>query len=277
MSRQDSLGIVGLGVMGGSLALAWKRAVGGTVRAFSPDRADAAEARAAGAVDVVCETVLESAAGVDWWIIATPIGALPEVWAAVESAPPGRAMDVASLQAPALRAAEASGAASRAVTAHPMVGREGSGFRAADARLYDGAAIWLSASDRAAAPLRSAAEAFWSRIGARPAWIEASLHDDRMVGASHLPQLTANALARVMAGRGLTPGDLGPGGLDMTRLAASSPVMWRDLLGESAPLVTRALESLSEEIDALRRMLEDGDLDALSDRMAETRHWRTPT
>ncbi len=276
MRRAESLGVVGLGVMGGSLALAWKRAIGGTVLGYSPDPAEADEAKAAGAVDGVCATVAESAVGVDWWVIATPLGALREVWASVETALPARAMDLASLQGPALRVAAACGADGTSVTAHPMVGREGSGFRAASVDLFDGAPIWLSASSQAPAALRSEAESFWRGLGARPAWIEASTHDERMVGASHLPQLAANALARAMARRGLTPDDLGPGGRDMTRLAASSAAMWRDLLSESGASASAALASLSEEIDDLRRMLDDGDLDALSDRMRETRRWRTP-
>jgi prephenate dehydrogenase len=262
--------------MGGSLALAWRQAVGGTVRGYSPDRAEAEEARRAGAVDHVCETVAESATEVDWWIIATPLGALAQVWAAVDSVGPGRVMDLASLQGPALRAAGQAGAAGRSVSAHPMVGREGSGFRAADPLLYDGAPIWLSASDQASDSLRAEAESFWQGVGAQPAWIDAATHDERMVGASHLPQLTANALARTLAARGLTPSDLGPGGRDMTRLAASSPAMWRDLLGESAPRVASALKSLNDEIGDLIRMLDAGDVEGLSERMSETRKWRTP-
>ena len=261
--------------MGGSLALAWKRA-GGTVRGYTPDPAEAEEARAAGAVDVVCETVAGSVTGVDWWVIATPLGALREVWGAVGTRSPGRVMDLASLQAPALGAAEAFGAAASAISAHPMVGREGSGFRVADVDLFENAPIWLSAAPQVSPGLRSEAEAFWLRVGALPAWIDAAAHDERMVGASHLPQLTANALARAMARRGLTPDDLGPGGRDMTRLAASSPAMWRDLFGESRAPVAAALASLTEEIDDLRRMLEQGDLDALAGRMGETRRWRAP-
>lgn len=276
MKRAASLGVVGLGVMGGSLALAWKRACGGSVRGYTPDAAEAEQAREAGAVDVVCTTVAESAVGVDWWVIATPLGALRATWDAVEAAPPARAMDLASLQGPALRVIETCGAAGTAVSAHPMVGREGSGFRAASVDLFDDAPIWLSASSGAPAALRTEAESFWRRLGAHPAWIEASAHDERMVGASHLPQLAANALARVMARRGLSPDDLGPGGRDMTRLAASSPEMWTDLLRESGGPASAALAALGEEIDDLRRMLDEGDLDALSDRMGETRRWRIP-
>ena len=275
MSDARSIGIVGLGVMGGSLALAWKKAVGGTVRGYSPHQAEAEEARRVGAVDHVCETVAESAAEVDWWIIATPLGALTEVWAAVDHLAPARVMDLASLQLPALRAAAEAGAAVRSISAHPMVGREGSGFEAADPHLYEGGPIYLSASDEASPSLRREAESFWRQIGAQPGWIDAATHDERMVGASHMPQLAANALARTMAARGLVPSDLGPGGRDMTRLAASSPTMWRDLLGESGPRVASALKSLTDEIGDLIRMLEARDVESLSQRMSETQEWRT--
>lgn len=269
-----SIGIVGLGVMGGSLALAWKRA-GGHVRAYTPDPAEGERARAAGAVDHLCATLPDSAIEVDWWILATPIGALREVWGAVDPGPVGRVMDLASLQSPALSAATTFSAAAKSVSAHPMVGSEGSGFQAADADLYSEAPIWLSATAAASGELRREAESFWRTLGARPAWIDATAHDERMVGASHLPQMAANALARTMAARGLTPGELGSGGRDMTRLAASSSTMWRDILRESAPLLADALEHLGTEIDELRRLLASGDLDRICERMDETRRWRS--
>ena len=78
-------------------------------------------------------------------------------------------------------------------------------------------------------------EALWSALGARPAWTTAAEHDRLMTRVSHVPQLVANALARTLAQAGVAHADLGPGGRDMTRLAGSSPELWRDLFRWSAP------------------------------------------
>ena len=95
-----------------------------------------------------------------------------------------------------------------------------------------------------------------------------------MARASHLPQLTANALASVLRAYGLDPGHMGPGGRDTTRLAMSSPSMWRDLLEHAAPELGEGLRALSAEAARIAELVEAGDLDALERLMGATREWR---
>jgi prephenate dehydrogenase len=95
-----------------------------------------------------------------------------------------------------------------------------------------------------------------------------------MILASHLPQLAANGLARVIEDGGLAPEDLGPGGRDMTRLAASNPGMWRDVLRGAPPELPGALRALAAEITELAALVEKGDLNTLESRLARTRAWR---
>jgi prephenate dehydrogenase len=94
--------------------------------------------------------------------------------------------------------------------------------------------------------------------------------------ASHLPQLAANALASVMKEAGIRPDQLGPGGLDATRLAASSPELWKDLLEHASPELIRGLRGLSEAADRLAGMLEEGDVEGVANMMRATREWRRP-
>ncbi len=268
-----AVGIVGLGVMGGSLARALS-AMGCRVRGYSPAVDERLAASRAGALEQVCGTVAETTREVDWWIVATPLSALPEVLAAGREHAPGAVMDLASLQRPALAAARAAGLARVYVSAHPMAGSERSGFGASDGALFHGATVWLSADPEVPETLRAEAEAFWFGVGAHPRWIEAATHDTRMAAISHLPQLVSNALALVLEARGFHPDELGPGGRELTRLAGSAPGLWRDVLAHSAADVTLLLQESAEVLLRLAAHLEAQDLDAVEAVMASTRAWR---
>jgi prephenate dehydrogenase len=187
-------------------------------------------------------------------------------------------MDVASLQAPALDVAEAVDLARRYVSAHPLAGSEASGFAAARESLYDGVPVSLSVASSlapdAADRLLLRSRWLWSEVGARPVMEDAGVHDARMALVSHLPQLVSNALARVLQTRGVEPGALGPGGMDMTRLAASSPEMWGDLLPYTGRRVGAALRALSAQAERLAAAVERGDMEPVEEIMQATRAWR---
>lgn len=274
MTIEGPVGIVGMGVMGGSLARALA-ARGVPVRAYSADSDDAGAALAAGVVSTVVDSVEASAAGAAWWIVATPLAALPEVFAAGRSGQPARVMDLASLQRPAIAAAGAAGLAPIHRSAHPMVGSERSGFAASSADLYEGAEVWISRPEGGAGTLDAEVDDFWRALGAAPESIDPRVHDRRMAAASHLPQLAANALALVLEESGLAVGDLGPGGRDATRLAGSSPRMWSDLLPHSAADLAPLLKRLSEESAELARLLDHADHDTMAALLARTRRWRS--
>lgn len=273
--------IVGLGVMGGSLARAlaaqdsppvvvgWDR---------DPRQRDAA--REAGVLtDETPGSVAAVAEGADVVVVATPLGTLEGVLCRVAScAGEALVMDVASLQAPALAAALTGGTAPRHVSAHPLTGSERSGFSGARADLYRGAPVSLSidadATGAEGAALLARAEAFWRAVGARPVIEEAAVHDRRMVLASHLPQVVANVLAAVVADGGLAASDLGPGGRDTTRLAGSDPAMWRDLLVHSGPQVAEALRAVAGLGERLAEGLAAGEVERMEELMNQTRAWR---
>jgi prephenate dehydrogenase len=103
--------------------------------------------------------------------------------------------------------------------------------------------------------------------------MEPEAHDLRMVRASHLPQLLANVLASHLESGGLARDELGSGGRDMTRLAGSSPRMWKDLLEHSAPLLAPALREIGADLDALATLLEAHDVEGVARVMERTRAW----
>jgi len=269
------VGIVGLGLMGGSLARALRRREGDArVTAFTNDPDEAREALEAGIIDVVAETSEDAVNDHDIVVYATPLGVTLEL---MESHARwwGRAAvtDVVSLKEPLLRQARERGYAASYVGAHPMVGGTGSGFAASVDGLFVDRAVWIVRGDADEDRVEHV-EDLWRSLGARTLSIEASEHDRLMVWASHLPQLMATALARVMAAQGLAAMDLGPGGLDMTRLAKSSSSMWRDLLDVVADQDVSALEAVERELAAMRAALRAGRVDEVGTMMDQVRSWR---
>jgi prephenate dehydrogenase len=216
----------------------------------------------------------EAAEGADLVVVAAPLRASCDLIASIAGrvAPDVTLTDVASLKAPLAAAAAAAGASDRWVGSHPMTGSEESGFAASRADLYAGATVWTVAHADAV-ERATRLHTFWKVLGARPVAIEAEEHDRLMALVSHLPQLGANALAHVLATRGIGRDRLGPGGSDMTRLAASSPEMWRDILEHAAPELVGGLKSLAEAATRVARLVEEGDLDGIERLMKETRAW----
>jgi prephenate dehydrogenase len=271
--------IIGLGVMGGSLA----RALGPLPRpphviGFTPDPGDLDAALAGGAIDEAAANAAAAAGSADLVVYATPLKTMLELQARHAGVwrPDAVVSDLSSLKLPLASQARALGVHTRYVSAHPLVGREGSGFGASSAALFQGARVWLSATDVPDDVARRV-EHFWNALGARPAWTDAAVHDARMAHASHLPQLLANVLASHLDAQGLGRGDLGSGGRDMTRLAASSPAIWSDLLEQSAPLLAPALREVGADLQALAALLDARDLEGIASLMRRTRAWSERT
>lgn len=266
--------VVGLGAMGGSLARALA-AAGRPPTGWSPEPGERREAAESGALRSAPATLLEAVNGSDLVVLAAPLDVVCRLTRELGGAagPETVFSDVASLKAPVQAAARDAGLRARWVGGHPMAGTEASGFSAAREGLYRDARVWLVA-DREADIALQRVSAFWSRLGSRPERIDAGRHDRLMALVSHLPQLASNVLARVLSAADVMPGELGPGGLEATRLAASSPAIWREILGHASPELARALRALGSEATSLAELVESGDFDTVEELMEQTRAWR---
>lgn len=274
---RETVAVVGLGLMGGSLCRSLK-ALPSPPRVLGSDPAPlegtyALEAGVVDRFDLEPEAILPEA---DVVVYAAPMG--PTLSLIREHADAWRddalVTDVVSLKAPILRAAAAAGRGRQFIGAHPICGGEESGFRASRAELYRGVPIWLCAHDSADSGARQRADAFWRQVGGVPKWIRAEEHDERMAWVSHLPQLLANALAGALDAAGYRPDDLGPGGRDMTRLASSNPGMWKDLLEVSAPVTGTGLTSVANALNVLGDLLARREVERISEFMERTKAWR---
>jgi len=116
-------------------------------------------------------------------------------------------------------------------------------------------------------------ETLWTAVGARPGWREAATHDEEIVWTSHLPQLVSNAVAAVLAGKGVDPDALGTGGRDVTRLAASPPELWGELLRRMPASERQALGAVARELERLAELLSEDRAQELTGYMEATRRW----
>ena len=248
------VGIVGLGLIGGSLARDL-RDDGCTV--FGVDRDPTTVRRA------VDENVIAGAldpASVDAVVLAVPVRAAP-AWLdtlAPDLAPGAVITDVGSTKRSVMAAAAASGLADRFVGAHPVAGDHRSGWTAGRLGLFRDRRVWICRGGAGEGAVEEV-ESLWRRVGGTPRRIEAADHDRMLAWASHLPQVTTSALAAALAAAGVGRQQLGPGGLDATRIAGSSPPMWLDILADNADLLGPALDALIAELSAVRGAIADGD------------------
>ncbi len=273
-SRQR-VGIVGLGLMGGSIARSLKRVDPATlITGFTEDSKDSRAAVEAGVVDVVARDSIDAVRDQDVVIYAAPLRATLELMAEhAGSWGDASVTDVAGLKEPLLDQAREGGFSHAYVGTHPMVGGTGSGFGASVGDLFVDGTVWVvtgNAEERRV----DRVEGLWQSLGARTQRIEADAHDKLIAWASHVPQLVATALAKVLAEQGIEVAHLGPGGLDMTRLALSSSAMWRDLLEVSSDRDGMALETVEQALSVLRDALRERDVDAVGGMMDQARTWR---
>ena len=273
----ERIAVIGLGVMGGSFA----RALTGTaaapeVRGWSNDADERRAALDAGAVMAAPESLKEALRDADLVVLATPLQAVCRLISCIAADPPRRdvtIMDVSGLKTPVALVAAEAGVGSRFVGTHPMAGSEASGFSASRPDLFDGALVWIVAEPEAGAHTEKV-EALWRSLGANPMRTSAAAHDHLMSLVSHLPQLTANSLAAALDDAGISPEHLGPGGRDMTRLAASNPEMWAGLLEGAHPDLVRALRTMAGNLQSMADDVEGGDIEAIVSLMEKTRTWR---
>jgi prephenate dehydrogenase len=174
---------------------------------------------------------------------------------------------VCSVQAPVQDAAQAAGADLAALCGtHPMAGKESSGPEAASADLFLGRPWALCPSEATAPQALAAARSLAERCGGVPLELPAQEHDDAVALASHLPQVTASALAAVLLARSAGEVRLaGPGLQDTSRIAASAPALWVEVLSQNAAAVGPLVRELAAELDRAASALEALDRAGIED------------
>ena len=282
----NQLGVIGCGLMGGSFALALKRA--GLVKrvvGYSKSPSTTERARKLGVIDVAAESALLAVSGSDIVLISVPVAATEATFKAIRHlVEPGiLVMDVGSTKRDVVDAArrvlrERVGAF---VPAHPIAGKEMSGIQHADASLYNGRQVILTPLPQNAPELVQKATDVWSAIGTQVLKMTAENHDAAFAAVSHLPHLLAFAYFSAMVNQPLGKDYLslaGPGFRDFTRIAASDPAIWRDILIANREEVLKQSERFRGALQVLEQVLADckgESLEALVRGVSQARsHWR---
>ena len=228
--------IIGLGLIGGSIGLALHKAKAAQeVTGYDLGKGVTDQARKMGAIDVPCNALADAVRGAELVVLATPVGAMRALLQnSADAVTPGAVVtDVASTKTQVISWAEEFLPAQVAfVGGHPMTGKEQSGVEAADAALFQGRIYCLTPTPRTRPTAINKVSAFVEALGGRVRFLEPAEHDGQVAGVSHLPFVASIALMKVV-GESAAWGDaarLAAGGFrDMTRLAAGSPEMYRDI------------------------------------------------
>jgi prephenate dehydrogenase len=248
--------IVGLGLMGGSLALALRgyctRIIG-----VDPNPETLALAREKHVVDFATDDLAAALAQSDLVILAAPVRANLTLLEKIPQIHPGplAILDLSSTKAEIVAAMNRLSDGFAALGGHPMCGKETAGLAHADGKLFWDTTFALTETERTTHELRTLAEKIITIISAQPLWIDAVTHDRWAAATSHLPYLVSAALAAS------TPAEvvplMGPGFQSTSRLAASDITMMMDILATNREQVLAALSRYRSTLDEFERALQN--------------------
>ena len=267
----NQLGVIGCGLMGGSFALALKRA--GLVKrvvGYSKSPSTTERAKKLGVIDMAAESALLAVSGSDIVLVAVPVAASEATFKAIRDlVEPGMLlMDVGSTKRDVVDAARRvlKDRVGSFVPAHPIAGKEVAGIANADATLYAGRQVILTPISQTRPELLQKATDVWAGIGAQVLRMTPENHDAAFAAVSHLPHLLAFAYFNAVAGQPAGKDYLslgGPGFRDFTRIAASDPTVWRDILMSNREELLKQTACFRHTLDAMEHVIKSGNTEAI--------------
>lgn len=271
--------IIGLGLLGGSIGLAIK-ARGLAIATTGWDRDAAVRERAAerGLVETVCERAEDAVANADLVILCVPVGAMEDAAKAIAPglSPSAIISDVGSSKEAVADALAAALPGACIIPAHPVAGTEQSGPDAGFATLFAGRWCIITPPEGVDPAALEALSDFWTQLGSKVELMDAAHHDLVLAVTSHIPHLIAYTIVGTASDlEDVTQSEVikySAGGFrDFTRIAASDPVMWRDVFLTNKGAVLEMLGRFTEDLTALQRAIRSGDGDTLFDLFTRTR------
>ena len=285
----EQLGLIGCGLMGGSFALALKRA--GLVKrvvGYSKSPSTTERARQMGVIDVEAPSALLAVSGADIVLLAVPVSATEASFNAIRHLITANTlvMDVGSTKRDVVDAARRvlRDNIGCFVPAHPITGKEVSGVEHADGNLYVGKQVILTPIERTYTAQLNKAISLWTALGCNVVQMSPQAHDAAYAAVSHLPHLIAFTLMNSISNQAQGADFLslaGPGFRDFSRIAASDSKMWRDILIANREELLAQSKIFQQTLQSLERLIAGSDGDALErqlEKASETRaNWRLGT
>ncbi len=275
----DTIAIVGLGLIGSSIARAVRQSLPDTrILGYDRNAGVCARAEAIGLCDAYLPAFGAELAEAQMVILCVPVGAMAAAAAAMAPHLSAQAIisDVGSCKASVLTALRSALPHAIIVPAHPVAGTENSGPEAGFASLFKGRWCILTPDADADAEACGKVAAFWQALGANVETMDAAHHDLVLAVTSHLPHLIAYTIVGTASDlEGVTQSEVikySAGGFrDFTRIAASDPVMWRDVFLSNKDAVLEMLQRFSEDLSALQRAIRWDKGDELEELFTRTR------
>lgn len=282
MSQKPSLAVVGLGLIGGSLARALRVAGAvGRIGGYDPDERQRRQAVDLGVVDLAAESVAEAVRDADVVVLAVPVLRTAEAMVAVRPAlkPGAIVTDVGSTKQSVLAdvAAVCGELPPRFVAAHPIAGTEKSGVAASNPELFRNKRLILTPHAHQDAEAFATVRVLWESVGARVVEMDAARHDAIFAATSHLPHVLAYAFVDMLSrleGESEFFANAGGGFRDFTRIASSSPQMWHDIVRANRESVSGLLEQQITELQELLALMRGERWDELKARFQRARDAR---
>ena len=278
----EQLGLIGCGLMGSSFALALKRA--GLVKrvvGYSKSPSTTERALQMGVIDVQAPSALLAVSGADIVLLAIPVSATEATFKAIRHliSPATLVMDVGSTKSDVVDAArrvlrEQLGSF---VPCHPITGKEVSGVEHADVNLYAGKKVILTPIEQTASAHLQKAKDVWTALGSQVLSMTPQAHDAAYAAVSHLPHLIAFAMINGIASQAQGRDYMalaGPGFRDFTRIAASAPEVWRDILMANREELLAQSRIFQQSLQSLEQLISSGNGEALESQIGQASEMR---
>lgn len=277
------LAVYGVGLIGGSFALGLKASGAvAQVVGVGRSRVNLEAAIAAGVIDTIADDDRTACADADLVLLAMPVGQMGDVMARIAGHLGARTVitDAGSTKRDvvALARTHLPHALPRFVPAHPIAGAEKSGATAARADLFRGRHLLLTPQPETGASAVSLVRTAWEICGMRVSTMDCETHDQVLASVSHLPHVLSYALVHELASRSNAQQmfDLAAGGFrDFTRIAGSSPEMWRDICLSNRDVILKELDRYRAELGRIEALLQTADGDGLENLFATARDARS--
>ena len=271
--------VIGVGLIGGSFALALKGAKRcGQVVGAGRSAANLNTAMGRGAIDSFEADAAKAVRGANLVLVAAPVAQFEKIFLEIKAdlGPDTLVMDAGSTKRDVVAAARKGLGAKIAqfIPAHPIAGAEKSGAAAASAELFRGRRVVLTALAENRKEDVEAVADLWTAIGARVSRMTPEEHDGVFAAVSHLPHLLAFALVSDLGGRADAAklfGYAAGGFRDFTRIASSDPEMWRDICVANSDQLLKEVSRFSGELEKIEKLLQTGDAATLEKLFAGAR------
>ncbi len=268
----EHLTVIGVGLIGGSLIRALRRAgCVGRVIGVGRSREALERAQTLNVIDQICTDLPQAVAGADVVVLATPLETTPRLLADMSDALNDHTIvtDVGSVKGNVINAAReslSSSQFSRFVPGHPVAGTEKSGVEASFAELFDRHRVILTPVTETDPHAVDQIDQMWRQCGAEVVHMPTRQHDAILAATSHLPHMLAYALVDCLAGMGEHEDifRFAAGGFaDFTRIASSNPHMWHDICFANRDELLTALERFQQQLQLLADAIRDADRNAV--------------